>query len=128
MYYSTFYPDRILRIHLFHHDDERDKIFTDICDKLKIKVTYEGNNLICTGLIPSEGDDEKKEVFDYAKASPDEKKEVLMKCLKVYKEEMEEPNTVVWKAFQPYLKKSLNITKSDYRSMEWKDLFKRYTS
>jgi len=63
LYYSSFYPDRILRIHLFDHNNERDKIFTDICDKLKIKVTYEENNLICTGLLPCEGDDEKKEAF-----------------------------------------------------------------
>jgi hypothetical protein len=52
----------------------------------------------------------------------------MFKCLKVYKEEMEQPNTVVWKVFQPYLKKSLNINKSHYRSKEWKDLFKIYTS
>ena len=79
LYYSTFYPDRILRIHLFNHNNERDKIFTDICDKLKIKVTYEENNLICTGLLDCEGDDEKKEAFDYTKASHNEKKEFVMK-------------------------------------------------
>ena len=45
LYYSNFYPDRILRIHLFDHNNERDKIFTDICDKLKIKVTYEENKM-----------------------------------------------------------------------------------
>jgi hypothetical protein len=83
LYYSSFYPDRILRIHLFDHNNERDKIFTDICDKLKIKVTYEENNLICTGLLHCEGDDEKKEAFDYTKASHNEKKEFVMKCLNV---------------------------------------------
>ena len=41
LYYSRYYTDRKMRIHLFNHKGRRDKYFEDMCSKLDINVTYE---------------------------------------------------------------------------------------
>jgi hypothetical protein len=41
LYYGHYYPDKLLRIHLFDCDSTRDVIFEKICSNVNIEVTYE---------------------------------------------------------------------------------------
>ena len=41
LYYSKYYSNHKMRIHLFNHDNQKDIIFEEICNHLNITITYE---------------------------------------------------------------------------------------
>ena len=41
LYYQNNYPDKKLWVHLFDHNNNRDKNYTETCERNNIKLTYE---------------------------------------------------------------------------------------
>jgi hypothetical protein len=70
--------------------------------------------------------------FDVSLATDTQKKLFISGCMEAYRTTISEPNNIIWKTFQEYLKTQLHIQhqipKYKYKSLQWKPMFNEIKS